>query len=81
MQQNIKDDVKKIISKVARIEYDQIDDTASLRKELLIDSIQGIQIIALIEEKYSIEIDDVEIFNVENLLEMVAMIKEYMGDS
>lgn len=75
----IKRDIKSIIAKIARIDPDGISDTDSLRHDLSIDSLQASQIIGMIDEKYGIEIDEVEIFNVDNVQDTLDIIKEYMN--
>ncbi len=76
----IKETIKNIISKVSRIEANKITDHASLRDELYIDSLQATQIIVLIQDKYNIKIEEVEIFNVDNILDIVELIKEYRNN-
>jgi acyl carrier protein len=70
-------DVKNIIGRIARIDPASITDTVSLRNDLCIDSLLAVQIIAMIEQKYGLSIDEVEIFNVDNVTEVVELIKEY----
>ena len=70
-------EVKEIIAKVARIDVTTINDESSLKDELYIDSLLAIQVTALLEEKYQIKIDEVEIFNVDNVKDVVELIKEY----
>ena len=71
-------EIKKIISKITRIDIKKITNNASLRNDLFIDSLQASQIVFLIEEQYKIKIDEVEIFNVENVLDVVEVLKEYL---
>jgi acyl carrier protein len=72
----IKEEVADIISKVARIEKYLITETASLKNELLIDSIMAIQIVSMIEDRFNIEVEEIEIFNVTNLKEIVELVIE-----
>jgi acyl carrier protein len=72
--------VKSIIAKVARINPDIINDTDSLRNDLNIDSLLAIQISSLIEEKFDIKIDEIEMFNVDNVNEIVDLIEEYKNN-
>ncbi|HOV13057.1 MAG TPA: acyl carrier protein [Spirochaetota bacterium] len=80
MDERIYDDVKEIIGKVARIDPKTIKDDANLRDELCIDSLLAIQVVALLEEKFKIKIDEIEIFNVDNIKDVVELIKEYLND-
>ena len=77
--EKLKLELRQLISKVARIDPNIITDNSSLRKDLWIDSLQAIQIVALIEGKYNIKIDEVEIFNVETIIDIINLIKEYQG--
>jgi acyl carrier protein len=73
----MKQKVKQIISRAARIDINLIQDNSSLRHELWIDSLKAVQIIALIEEEFGLKIDEVEVFNVDSVLEIMDLIKEY----
>ena len=75
--QSTEERVKSIISQVARVDRDLITDTASLRNDLWLDSLQAIQILSQIEAEYGVEIDEVEIFNVDSLAEIIDLIAEY----
>ena len=77
LDNDIKIKIKEIISKVTRIDIKKITDHISLRDELFIDSLQATQIIHLIQDNYNIKIDEVEIFNVDNIIEIINLIKEY----
>ena len=72
--------VKDIISKLARIDNNVIKDYVSLRNDLWIDSLQAVQIMAVIEKEFKIEIDGIEIFNVDNIFEVVKLVKEYLSE-
>ena len=76
----IKIKVKDIISKVVRIDKNIIKDYVSLRNDLWIDSLQAVQIMAVIEKEFKIEIDGIEIFNVDNIFEVVKLVKEYLSE-
>lgn len=76
-KETIKTDIKEIISKIARIDQQSITDITSFRDDLWIDSLQAIQIIARLEDLYGIKIDEVEIFNVDTVDEVVEMLEEY----
>lgn len=76
----IKIKVKDIISRVVRIDKNIIKDYVSLRNDLWIDSLQAVQIMAVIEKEFKIEIDGIEIFNVDNIFEVVKLVKEYLSE-
>jgi len=75
--EDIKEIIKKSISKVGRIDIKLITDTNSLRNEFMIDSLQAIQIAAIIEKEFNIKFDEIEILNVDNVKEIADLIIEY----
>jgi len=76
-REDIKNVVKNAISKVGRIDIKLITDTNSLRNVLMIDSLQAIQISAMIEKEFNIKFDEIEILNVDNVEEVTDLIMEY----
>jgi acyl carrier protein len=74
-----KDEVKKIISNILRISVHKIDDRTSLTKEIGVDSLQTLAIIASVKDKFNIEISENEIYNIDNVMDIVEIINEYKG--
>lgn len=75
----VRAEIIEMISSVTRIKKDELSESASLRDDLYIDSLQASQIVALIEEKYKIKIDEIEIFNIEYLSDIIDLIIEYLN--
>ncbi|QCI27231.1 acyl carrier protein [Buchnera aphidicola] len=67
---NIKNKIKKIISNIMEIEIKKIHDKTNLITDLKVDSLDIIEIIMAIEEKFNIEIpeSEVEKFNTINFI-------------
>jgi len=63
-QTNLKDDLRALVAEIA--EKDEIPDGASF-KELGIDSMMGVEIVAAIERQYQIKIDDEELAGFKDL--------------
>jgi acyl carrier protein len=63
-QANLKEDLRALVSEIA--EKDEIPDGASF-KELGIDSMMGVEIVAAIERQYHIKIDDDELAGFKDL--------------
>jgi len=57
-----KADVVKIISKIARIEEKALVDDVLIREQLAIDSLMAIEIIANIENKFGLKLDEEKMF-------------------
>lgn len=71
------DEVREIISKVSRVKKEKITDTVSLRFELMLNSMQAVHILSVIDDRFGVNIDPIEIFNVETVPEIVELILEY----
>jgi acyl carrier protein len=63
-QANLKEDLRALVAEIA--EKDEIPDSASF-KELGIDSMMGVEIVAAIERQYHIKIDDDELAGFKDL--------------
>ncbi len=63
-QANLKEDLRSLVAEIA--EKDEIPDGASF-KELGIDSMMGVEIVAAIERQYHIKIDDDELAGFKDL--------------
>jgi acyl carrier protein len=63
-QANLKEDLRALVAEIA--EKDEIPDGASF-KELGIDSMMGVEIVAAIERQYHIKIDDDELAGFKDL--------------
>jgi acyl carrier protein len=63
-QANLKEDLRTLVAEIA--EKDEIPDGASF-KELGIDSMMGVEIVAAIERQYHIKIDDDELAGFKDL--------------
>ena len=73
---NLKEDLRALIAEIA--EKDEIpDDTAF--KDLGIDSMMGVEIVAAIERKYHVKIDDAELAEVTTLNASMALVTKKLG--
>lgn len=77
LDQRMCDEVREIVSRVTRIKEDKITDTVSLRFELRLNSMQAAHILSVIDDKFNVNIEPIEIFNVETIPEIVELILEY----
>jgi acyl carrier protein len=63
-EMNLKEDLRSLVAEIA--EKDEIPDTASF-KDLGIDSMMGVEIVAAVERQYQIKIDDDEVAGFKDL--------------
>ena len=75
-QANLKEDLRALVAEIA--EKDEIPDGASF-KELGIDSMMGVEIVAAIERQYHIKIDDAELTQVTTLTKSFELVLGKLG--
>jgi acyl carrier protein len=70
---NLKEDLRALIAEIA--EKDEIPDDVSF-KDLGIDSMMGVEIVAAIERKYHVKIEDAELAEVTTLNNSMALVRK-----
>jgi len=70
---NLKEDLRALIAEIA--EKDEIPDDVAF-KDLGIDSMMGVEIVAAIERKYQVKIDDSELLEVTTLNNSMALVQK-----
>lgn len=73
---NLKEELRELIAEIA--EKDEIPDDVSF-KDLGIDSMMGVEIVAAIERKYQVKIDDAELAEVTTLNGSMALVQKKLG--
>ena len=70
---NLKEELRALIAEIA--EKDEIPDDVAF-KDLGIDSMMGVEIVAAIERKYQVKIDDAELAEVTTLNNSMALVQK-----
>jgi len=73
---NMKEELRALIAEIA--EKDEIPDDVSF-KDLGIDSMMGVEIVAAIERKYQVKIEDAELVQVTTLNASMALVQQKLG--
>ena len=73
---NMKEELRALIAEIA--EKDEIPDDVSF-KDLGIDSMMGVEIVAAIERKYQVKIEDAELVLVTTLNASMALVQKKLG--
>jgi acyl carrier protein len=73
---NLKEDLRALIAEIA--EKDEIPDHVAF-KDLGIDSMMGVEIVAAIERQYHVKIDDAELAEVTTLNGSMALVQKKLG--
>ncbi len=77
---NIKDeeihqDIIKVLAKITRIDASSINDNVLIQDELGIDSLMGIEIIAKIEKYYNIHLEESLLFEINRVGDFINLVK------
>jgi acyl carrier protein len=75
---NLKDELRALIAEIA--EKDEIPDDVTF-KDLGIDSMMGVEIVAAIERKYQVKIEDSELVEVTTLTNSMALVRKKLGEA
>jgi len=75
-QTQMKEDLRALIAEIA--EKDEIQDDVSF-KDLGIDSMMGVEIVAAIEKKYQVKIEDAELAQVTTLNASMALVQKKLA--
>jgi acyl carrier protein len=73
---DMKEELRALIAEIA--EKDEIPDDVAF-KDLGIDSMMGVEIVAAIERKYQVKIDDAELAQVTTLNASMALVQKKLG--
>jgi len=77
MQANMKEELRALIAEIA--EMDEIPDDVTF-KDLGIDSMMGVEIVAAIERKYQVKIDDAELALVTTLSSSMELVQKKLAE-
>lgn len=73
---NVKEELRALIAEIA--EKDEIPDDVAF-KDLGIDSMMGVEIVAAIERKYQVKIDDAELQQITTLNGSLDLVQKKLG--
>ena len=76
MSMNLKEELRELIAEIA--EKDEIPDDVAF-KDLGIDSMMGVEIVAAIERKYQVKIEDAELAEITTLNSSMALVTKKLG--
>ncbi len=77
---NLEKDIKEILSRVARVDISEIKPDIRIRDHLGIDSLNAMEILAAIEVKYGITIDEAKAFDIETIKDLYELVENYLKE-
>ncbi len=76
---NIENDIKELVSEILEVEPSEVDSDANFVKDLGMDSMMALEILASIEKKYKIAIPEEELAKFTDLRTTVNLVKEILN--
>ena len=76
---NIREDIKVLISDISRIDIKKVKESSNIRDDLGVDSLSAMEILALIEKRLGIEIDEAKVFNVVTVKDLMDLVMWYVN--
>jgi acyl carrier protein len=73
--EDVRQDIIKVLAKITRIEASSIDDNVLIRDELGIDSLMGIEIIAKVEKYYDIHLEESLLLEINRVGDFIDLVK------
>ncbi|MBU1147371.1 MAG: acyl carrier protein [Candidatus Omnitrophica bacterium] len=76
----IREDVKRLISEIARMDVIKVKEDADIRDDLGIDSLSAMEILAAIEKKLGIVIDEAKAFDIVTVRDLIDLVMFYVKE-
>ena len=78
MDTQIREDIKKVIADIARIDVKKVRESQDIRNDLGVDSLAAMEILASIEKNLDIVIDEAKAFNVITVKDLIDLVMHYL---
>ncbi len=72
---SIQQEITEIVSRITKIPVERIGPDTHLKQELNVDSLQGLQILAVIEKRYDVAVPDEELDSYTSIREIVRTVE------
>jgi acyl carrier protein len=72
-----RESVKKLIAEIARMDVDKVYEGDSIRDDLGIDSLMAMEMLAAIEKRLGLSIDEAKAFNVVTAKDLIDLVMSY----
>ena len=77
-EEQIRTDLLDILSKLAGLEVDQIKNDDRLREDLGLDSLQSMELLSRISDKYELDLEVEDVMDVETVGDVIKQLAEFL---
>lgn len=74
----IESELKSLISEIAEVDISKVSYDTSLTKDLGVDSMRALELLAALEKKYKIEISEEELPQLDKLGSVIDLVKKHL---
>ncbi len=78
-EDKIAKEIKAVVAKVIKIPEDKIDPNTNLFTELGVDSLLGVEIFATLDKKYSLDVPESKLKDVNTINDIIALVKSMLN--
>ncbi|MBU4457899.1 MAG: acyl carrier protein [Candidatus Omnitrophica bacterium] len=78
MDKKIREDIKKLVAEIARMDPKKVKESHDIRNDMGVDSLSAMEILASIEKKLDIVIDEAKAFNVITVKDLIDLVMHYL---
>lgn len=76
----VRNDVKKLVADISRMDARKIKETASIRDDLGVDSLAAMEILAAVEKRLGIVIDEAKAFDIVTVKDLIDLVMFYLKE-
>ncbi len=75
---NIRKDIERLVAEIARMDAGKIKESDRIRDDLGVDSLMAMEILAAIEKRLGIVIDEAKAFNIVTVKDLIDLVMCYL---
>jgi len=76
----VRKDVKKLVAEIARMDPGEVKESTNIRDDLGVDSLMAMEILAAIEKRLRITIDEAKVFDVVTVKDLIDLVMFYLKE-
>jgi acyl carrier protein len=74
----VREEVKKLVAEIARMDTREVKESANIRDDLGVDSLMAMEILAAIEKRLEVVIDEAKVFDVVTVKDLLDLVTRYV---
>jgi len=75
---NLRKEIKRLLAEITRMDAAKIKETDNIRDDLGVDSLMAMEVLAAIEKRLDIRIDEAKVFDVVTVKDLINLVVAYI---